>query len=413
MQANASARKPKIRYPRQFWVMIVGIMVASLGVTMIWPFLMIFTSEKLGLPMASVTSLMTINSLCGLAASVIAGPILDRYGRKWPMILGYIGNAVVYLGYLGATEYWHFALCMALTGLSGPFQRVGASAMIADMFSGEERTHAFAVYRMANNVGFGSGPIIGGLALQASYRFGLIAAAASIGVQALLTLFLVHETLQPEQRNTTESILQNLSGMLGALKDKILVHMLAASALQETCARMVWVLGAVYAKTNFGINEVQYGVIPTTNAVMVVLLQVLMMRFTSKYRQPAVMGVGAAFYMASQLLLALTSGFWGMWIAMVVMSIGELIIAPTANVFVANLAPPDKRGRYLGIYGLTWYVSLAIGPLFAGIMTDTYGPRAPWIGGTLMGLSSVLGFIWLDRRYKRRLNQKTESIPAA
>ena len=52
------------------------------------------------------------------------GPILDRYGRKWPMILGYIGNAVVYLGYLGATEYWHFALCMALTGLSGPFQRV-------------------------------------------------------------------------------------------------------------------------------------------------------------------------------------------------------------------------------------------------------------------------------------------------
>ena len=155
--------------------------------------------------------------------------------------------------------------------------------------------------------------------MQASYRFGLIAAAASV-VCKPCSLFLVHKP-QPEQRNTTGIL--DLSGMLGALKDKILVHMLAASALQETCARMVWVLGAVYAKTNFGINEVQYGVIPTTNAVMVVLLQVLMMRFTSKYRQPAVMGVGAAFYMASQLLLALTSGFWGMWIAMVVMSIGD------------------------------------------------------------------------------------------
>lgn len=390
----------KQRYPAQFWVMTVGVAVASLGVTMIWPFMMIFTSERLGLPMASVTSLMTINSICGLFSSIIVGPILDRYGRKTPMMLGYVGNAIVYLGYLGASQYWHFALCMALTGLAGPFMRVGASAMIADMFSGEQRTHAFAVYRMVNNIGFGSGPILGGLALQTSYNFGLIAAAVSIGLQALLTLFFVPETLEPDQRNTGESILQNLMGMLQALKDKILVHMLAASTLQEICARMVWVLLAVYAKVNFGISEVRYGFIPTVNALMVVLLQVIVTQVTRKHREPAMMGLGAALYTLAHLMLALASGFWGLMAAMVVLTFGELIIAPTSTVFVANLAPPDKRGRYLGIYGLIWYVSLAIGPLFAGIMTDTYGPRAPWYGGMVIGLLSVIAFISLDRRSK-------------
>ncbi len=47
--------------------------------------------------------------------------------------------------------------------------------------------------------------------------------------------------------------------------------------------------------------------------------------------------------------------------AMVVLTFGELIIAPTSTVFVANLAPPDKRYRYLGIYGLMWYVSWLLG----------------------------------------------------
>ena len=42
------------------------------------------------------------------------------------------------------------------------------------------------------------------------------------------------------------------------------------------------------------------------------------------------------------------------WISMVVMTVGELILVPTASTYAANLAPVDKRGRYMSIFGLSW-----------------------------------------------------------
>ena len=85
---------------------------------------------------------------------------------------------------------------------------------------------------------------------------------------------------------------------------------------------------------------------------------------------------------------------------MVVMTFGELVIVPTSSTYVANLAPPDKRGRYMGIYGLTWGMATGIGSLFGGILNDNFGPRSIWYGGFSLGTLAVLGFLLLLRRTK-------------
>jgi len=116
--------------------------------------------------------------------------------------------------------------------------------------------------------------------------------------------------------------------------------------------------------------------------------------------------LGSAFYGATMLIIALSSRFWGFWAAMVVMTVGELIIAPTATTFVSGIAPEDQRGRYLGLFGLTWNLGMAVGPLSAGILTDLVGTRAPYFGGTLIGVLSVLAFLALDRLYRRENAQQ-------
>ncbi len=70
------------RYPIQFWLLIFGLVVSTTGTTMVWPFLTIYASETLSLPMAAVTSLMTFNSISGLIASILAGTLVDYFGRK-------------------------------------------------------------------------------------------------------------------------------------------------------------------------------------------------------------------------------------------------------------------------------------------------------------------------------------------
>jgi len=51
--------------PGQFWLMFFGMILATTGTTMIWPFLMIYASDTLSLPLATVASLMTINAATG------------------------------------------------------------------------------------------------------------------------------------------------------------------------------------------------------------------------------------------------------------------------------------------------------------------------------------------------------------
>jgi len=166
----------------------------------------------------------------------------------------------------------------------------------------------------------------------------------------------------------------------------------------------------VYSKTNFGIPEAVYGIIPTTNAAMVVFLQILVTRLTRKHAEIKVMTFGASFYMLSMVVVALSNGFWGFLLAMVVCTIGELITAPTTTVFVANLAPPEKRGRYLGLHGLTFYVAMAIGPFGAGILSDNFGTRAPWWGGAIIGALSVFSFWLLQRKISKQQPTLSDSI---
>ncbi len=388
------------KYPRQFWLMLLGLIISTTGTTMVWPFLTIFASERLSLPMAAVTSLMSINSLSGLTSSILAGSLVDRFGRKSVMAVGLFGTAMAYFGYIYASSYWTFALLMVASGMFNPLYRLGSDAILADMLSPADRVQGYSIFRMARNIGVALGPILGGIALSTNYNIGFIAAAATLTFYGLITLFFLRETLVRDPDAKPETLKQQIRVYRQALSNKPFAHMVGAFTLMEICAALMWVFLAVYVKQNFGVGEATYSWLPTTNALMVVFLQVFISRAMKPHRDTQVMPIGAFFYMLAMLIVGVSSQFWGFWFAMVIMTLGELITAPTATTFVANLAPPDQRGRYLGVFGLTWHIAMAIGPFAAGILTDAFGMRSPWFVGAAVGVLAVYAFVMLDRRKK-------------
>jgi MFS family permease len=80
------------------------------------------------------------------------------------------------------------------------------------------------------------------------------------------------------------------------------------------------------------------------------------------------------------------------------MTIGELILVPTSSTYVANLAPADKRGRYMSIYGLSWSISTGIGSLIGGTLNDVLGLQAIWYGGAIIGFFGVLAFLLMKEK---------------
>jgi MFS family permease len=203
-------------------------------------------------------------------------------------------------------------------------------------------------------------------------------------------------------RKSSESVLEATRERLGGydkvFKDRAFISTIGSMAFGWITAVLMWILLPVYANTNFGIPENQYGWIPTTNALMVVFLQMLVTGFTRRYRTRSMMALGMTLYAIANGLVALMAGFWGFWVCMVVMTLGELIIVPTSSTFTANSAPPDMRGRYMSIYGLIWTVGRAIGPLMGGWLNDLIAPQAIWYGGLAIGLTSAFILFLLSRR---------------
>lgn len=386
--------------PNQFWLMFFGMMLAQTGTTMIWPFLLIYASEKLSLPLVAVASLMAINAGTGLVSSILAGPIIDRLGRKGMMILGLTGAGLGYLFLSRAETYTVFAIVLGGMGLFSPLYSVGTDAMLADLFSMEKRAEAYALIRMARNVGVAAGPILGGFVLAHSYSLGMYGAAGGLLFYALILLIFAKETLpQQDVANEDLSLRSQLRGYWEALNDKPFMGLVSAFTFVQVVAVLVWVMLSVYMKTNFGIREQQYGWIPTTNALMVVFFQVMITRSTKKYPPLQVMSWGAIFYVLAPLIISLSSNFWGFWLGMVVLTLGELVVVPRTSAYAANLAPIDKRGRYMSLYGLTWNVAAAIAPIVGGFLSDKIGPRAPWVGGVLIGVLTVFAFRLLNARH--------------
>jgi MFS family permease len=384
-------------YPRQFWLMFCGMTISTVGASMIWPFLIIYVSGKLGLPRTTVAFLMTINSVAGLCSAILAGPVIDRIGRKGVMVFSLATNGLAYFLLSRANSLPEFAVLMALSGTVNPLYRVGGDAMMADLIPPDKRPDAYALLRMSNNIGISIGPAIGGFIASTSYAIAFYGATIGLASYSLLLAIFARETL-PQRSDTTQDGSNLLNAYLGVLHDRPFISFVGTFTLTSMCAVLIWVLMGVYAKEQFQIPESQYGFLATTNALMVILFQVYVTRFTKQHPPLRVMVVGSLFYALGVGSVALAHSFWGFWSSMVVMTVGELILMPTSSSYVANLAPANMRGRYMSIYGLTWNMAAAIGPVMGGILNDALAPTATWYGGMVIGLLGMAGFIWMARK---------------
>jgi len=242
--------------------------------------------------------------------------------------------------------------------------------------------------------------MVGGFISSLSFTITFYFAGAGMIIYSLLLAFFALETL-PYHLVLSSDSTKPFGGYLLVLRDTQFLAFIGTFILTQMCATMIWILMPVYANGIYKVPENQYGFIPTTNALMVVFLQVFVTRITKRFRPLPVMMVGTIFYAFGVGSVALGHSFVGFWISIVVMTIGELILMPTSSSYVAGLAPPDMRGRYMSVAGLTWSAAAGIAPLLGGFLNDNIAPVATWYGGFVIGIAGIMGFLILSWKQPR------------
>lgn len=388
-------------FPRQFLYLIAGMLVSTMGVSIIWPFLTIYLRQRLGVPLSTVTALLTLDSMMSIISSFVAGPVADRFGRKGVMVLSQGMMGITYVVMSQATALPVFAILMGLRGAFVPLYRIGADAMIADLIPNEKRADAYALLRMMNNIGFAIGPTVGGFITTSSYTTAFMIAAGTMIAFGLFIGVAMAETLPPEAKIASATP-EKAGGYGYIFKDRFYLSFVGATTMTGMASSLVFVLLFAYTKENFGISESRSGFLMAINALMVVSLQVLIVQQTKRHPPLIVLTAGALLYALGVGSIALGKGLPAFAASMVVVTLGELIVVPTSTSLAASLAPVDMRGRYMSVYWLAWSISHGSGPVVGGLLNDHVAPQAIWVGGLGWGLLSALVFITLARRVRIR-----------
>ncbi|MBI2845370.1 MAG: MFS transporter [Chloroflexi bacterium] len=386
-------------YPGQFWIIVFNGVVGAAGGNLVWPFLTIYLHLQLGFSLSVVGMVFALSSVAGLLAQIIAGPIVDRFGRRMAMVLSMASSAVFLVGFSQARSLVDWAILGALSRIAWPLGGVATNAMVADLIEPERRPEGYAILRVGMNAGVAIGPAIGGFIAAYSYTLSFLIAAAVSAVLAVITMLLIHET-KPEVVQTEKKVADEGYGRL--LRDYPFLAFCAALTIMNLAYAQMMIFLPVYIKEQFAIPESGYGFILATNALMVVFFQFGVTRITERYPNLPVMAVGALFIAVGLGSVALSSTYLLFLLSMVIYTVGELITAPTASAYAADAAPLTMRGRYMAIFSLAMGIGFGVGPIVGGTLNDTLGPASIWYGAMLLGLVSTAGFAFLALRPKLR-----------
>jgi MFS family permease len=412
---NINLKKIAREFPRKFWLVVGVSFIDHVGGTMLWPFFSLYITQKFDVGMTEAGVVLGLFSIAGLFGQMIGGALTDKFGRRKLIIFGLVFSAGSTLT-LGFVNSFSALIPLAIgIGLLSDIAGPAHHAMIGDILPEHQRQEGFGIMRVIGNLAWIIGPTIGGFIAGKSYLMLFIIDAVISCIVAFLFYLLIAET-KPEAHPGTkpESMFETFKGYGSVLKDYAFMAFLLASMLMGLVYQQMYNSLSVYLRDNHGIEPGGYGFLLTASAIVVILFQFSMTRLIKNRPPFKMMALGTLFYMIGFTMFGVVNVYWLFVAAVVVITIGEMIVVPTSQTLAMGFAPEEKRGRYMGMFGVTWSIPATIGPGAAGLILDNLNPDLLWYIGGALCLVSVLAYYALHLRLGRQERfQPAPEEPAA
>ena len=398
-------------YPRAFWTYNLVVFIDRLGGFMLYPFFALYLTKKFDIGMSTVGLLFAVFSISGLVGSALGGALADRIGRKGVIVASLLLSSLSALGMGFAPSIAVFVAVSVIVGTLSSIGGPAEEAVVADLLPPEKSAEGYGIIRMVFNIAVIIAPPIAGLLVAKSYLTLFIVDAIISLIAAAIVLIALPET-KPEAHAEAkpESMKQTFAGYARVLKDTPFVLFIGVTILMTLVYMNMNTTLGVFLRDHRGLQTVAYGSLLSINAILVVAFQFWITHKLEKYKPMLMMAVGTFLYAIGFAMYGFIAGFALFVTAMVIITIGEMVIAPFAQSIVANLAPEDMRGRYMAVSGLTWGIAFTVGPYLAGLILDGPNPHMLWYISGFIGLLATFGFILLN---KRRVSKSPLPDPGA
>ena len=404
------AKKTYQEFPLKFWILVIATFIDKIGGTLIFPFFALYITQKFGVGMTQAGVLFAIFSVSGFLGSMMGGALTDKFGRRGMVLFGLVFSALSSVSMGVVDELSVFYLLAVIVGLLSNIAGPARQAMVADMLPEEKRAEGYGILRVAGNLAWIMGPMIGGFLAAKSYLLLFILDAITSLITAAIVYKLVPETkpeVSEEQRQ--ETLFETLAGYRLVMGDKVYMAFLITSMLMLIVYQQMYNTLSVFLRDVHGVSTQGYGFMLSLDAGTVVLFQFWVTRRIKRYAPMVMMALGTVFYLIGFTMYGFVSTYILFVVAILLITIGEMIVMPVGQALTARFAPEDMRGRYMAFYSLAWTIPAAVGPWAAGLILDNYDPNWVWYAAGIISAIAAAGFYSLHLKTRSRF----ASVPDA
>lgn len=373
------------------WLLAAAVFVNRAGM-MVLPFLVLYVNRTLGFSPKEAGLVLTFYGISALITAPIAGKLSDRFGPMFIMRCSLVMSGVLLLLLPLFHAYLFIALAVIIWGAISESYRPAALAFITDITTVEQRKAAFALNRLAINLGMSIGPALGGFLFVYSYHLmfwvdGVTALAASVLLFLPSWKPFLHAHLAAQESARIANTVEAISPYRNP---RMLYYALAIMPVliiffQHESAVPLFIV------SNLHLPESDFGLMFTINTVLIILLEVPLNLATAHRPHREMLAVGALLVGAGFGAMVFVTGFWTLALTVIIWTFGEMIFLPTSATYMSEIAPPERRGEYMGLFQMVFSMGFALSAWLGTSTLEFFGPTVLWSATFAAGL--VSGFM--------------------
>ncbi|MDX9925069.1 MAG: MFS transporter [Ignavibacteriaceae bacterium] len=370
--------------PKNIWLLSAATLINRSG-TMVLPFLALYFAKELKVSVSEAGLALVAFGLGSLISAPFVGRLSDRFGPLSIMKLSLFASGFM-LFLFSFIDNYNIALIVTFlwSALSEAFRPANLT-FISNETAPEQRKTAFALNRIAINLGMSIGPVIGGI--LAYYNYHLLFYVDGV-TSVMAAGFLMVSPF--EKFHEEEVIKEAVLAPQKIYKDKRFIYYILALLPVEFV--FFQHLGAVpiYFVKELHYTEAIYGILMAINTVIIIFVEVPLNSAMSHWRDSSSLALGSLLCAIGFGMMAFSANIYYLVLSIIVWTFGEMIFFPSSASFLSNIAPKDKVGEYMGYYQMNFSFSFMVAPWLGAIVLENYGSTILW-GATfvLASISSI------------------------
>ncbi len=386
--------------PKPLWLLVIGMMVNVTGSSFLWPLNTIYLHDHLGKTLSMAGIVLMLNAGASVIGNLIGGALFDKIGGYRSILLG----ITITLGALFGMNIWHewpfYIVFLTVIGFGSGIVFPSMYAMAGSVWPEGGRKAFNSVY-VAQNIGVAVGAASGGLIASYSFQYIFLANLLMYIIFFFIALIGYRNISLDSSHHT--SIL-NESKKIKSKSKLTALLLICLAYLLCWVGYVQWQSTIATYTQEINITLKQYSLLWTINGALIVLAQPLLTKAIKRFEHNLKLQIiiGTTIFISSFVVASISNHFQGFAIAMIILTMGEMLVWPAVPTIANSLAPKGREGFYQGIVNSTATGGRMIGPFIGGVLVDVFSMQLLFIVLILLFLVSIAFTSQYDRPLKKK-----------